>query len=89
MTVYGAPVDITQEWMGTIFARYGQVQDVSAIINKANIVAEYFSPGNNKTLDLLKNHQHSDMSGKKDACDCRKASTLVMIMWYVGEHVPR
>lgn len=37
ITVHGVPVDIPEERMGAFFAKYGQVQEVSAVRSKAGI----------------------------------------------------
>lgn len=38
VTVNGVPADITEDWLRAFFAKYGQVRDVSPIINKVGIV---------------------------------------------------
>lgn len=40
--VHGVPVDITSGKLGTIFARYGQLEDVSATISKVEIATGDF-----------------------------------------------
>lgn len=40
--VYGIPVDITEDRMGTFFSQYEQVEEVSAVISKAGIATRDF-----------------------------------------------
>lgn len=40
--VYGMPVDITEYRMGTFFAQYEQIEEVSAVISKASIASGDF-----------------------------------------------
>lgn len=42
VTVYGVPADITEDLLGSFFAKYGQVGDVSPIINKVGIATTNF-----------------------------------------------
>lgn len=36
--MHGVSVDIREHWMGAFFAKYGQVDEVSAVIDKSVIV---------------------------------------------------
>lgn len=40
--VHGMPVDITEYRMGTFFAQYEQIEEVSAVISKASIASGDF-----------------------------------------------
>lgn len=42
VTVHGVLADITEDWLGDNFAKFGLVEDVSSIISKTGITTSDF-----------------------------------------------